>query len=111
MEHSIQDETTTTALHNDSWQPRPELLRAMQQIASTSEKIACTSAMTRTPNAAAIPARTAAPAEICRRRRWAPTKLQIPAVVRTSGTSALSAQPNWIWMGTLEDWISCEATW
>ena len=34
MEQSIQDETTTPALHDDSWQPRPELLRAMQEIAT-----------------------------------------------------------------------------
>ena len=37
MEHSIQDETTTTALHNDNWQPRPELLRAMQGIATIAD--------------------------------------------------------------------------
>ena len=37
MEQSIQDETTTPALHDDSWQPRPELLRAMHKIATIAE--------------------------------------------------------------------------
>jgi len=37
MEQSIQDETTTPALHDDSWQPRPELLRAMREIATIAE--------------------------------------------------------------------------
>ena len=32
MGHSIQDDTETPALHDDGWQPRPELLRAMREI-------------------------------------------------------------------------------
>jgi hypothetical protein len=35
MEHSIQNETTTS--HEDDWQPRPELLQAMHMIATITE--------------------------------------------------------------------------
>ena len=33
MEHSIHNETATPATHDDNWQPRPELLQAMYEIA------------------------------------------------------------------------------
>ena len=37
MEHSIHSESEAPALHDDSWHPRPELLRAMQQIATIAD--------------------------------------------------------------------------